>query len=113
MRIHFYNQKYAKDILGKAKTTTISGFEWQDIAQELDTALWKNLNKFQGRNNASERTFAIRIMRNKILDLAKSVNRQKRFLDSHHLLFSQLEETEAGLFQLESATPVLGGMEYE
>lgn len=109
----FFNQKYASDILGKAKTTAIVGLEWQDIAQELDIALWKNLNKFQGRNNASERTFAIRIMRNKILDLAKGINRKKRYIDSHHLLFSQLEETVAGLSQLELAVPVLGGAEYE
>lgn len=111
--MRFYNQKYTNDIVAKAKTSRVSGLDWEDIAQELDIALWKNLCKFQGRNNASERTFAIRIMRNKILDLVKSVNRQKRFLDSHHLLFSQLEETEVGLFQLESAVPVLGGMEYE
>lgn len=113
MRMRFYNQKYTNDIVAKAKTSRITGFDWQDIAQELDITLWKNLGKFQGRNNASERTFAVRIMRNKIFDLAKTANRQKRFIDSHHLLFSQLEETEAGLFQLESATPLLGVHEYE
>lgn len=113
MRIKFYNQKYVNDILGKAKTTTVPGLDWQDIAQEFDIALWKNLNKFQGRNNASERTFAVRIMRNKILDLVKTANRQKRFIDSHHFLFSQFEETEKGVFQLESAVPVLGNVQYE
>ncbi|MDP2638166.1 MAG: sigma factor [Candidatus Levybacteria bacterium] len=107
MRIQFYNQKYIRDILGKAKTTNISGLDWQDVAQELDIILWKNLNKFQGRNNASERTFVIKILRNKILDLAKSSNRQKRRIDSYHLVFSQLEATEEGSALLDLARPVL------
>lgn len=107
MRIHFYNQKYQNDILGKAKTTDISGLDWQDIAQELDIALWKNLNKFQGRNNSSERTFAQKIMRNKILDLAKAANRQKRKIDSYHYLFSQLELTENGQLLLDLALPII------
>lgn len=94
MRINLYNQKYTNDILGKAKTTSISGLEWQDIAQELDIALWKNLSKFQGRNGASERTFAQKIMKNRILDLAKFTDRQKRYIDSNHLLLSQFEEDE-------------------
>lgn len=111
MSINLYNQKYTNDIVGKAKTSHIAGLDWEDIAQELDIALWKNLDKFQGRNNASERTFAVRIMRNKILDLAKTVNRQKRFIDSHHLLFSQLEESEYGLFLLESARPIIDNYE--
>ena len=102
--MRLYNQKYANDILGKARTTSIPGLEWQDVAQELDVTLWKNLSKFQQRNSASERTFALRIMRNRIFDLARFANRQKRFIDSHHLLFSQLEKTQAGLLQLESAT---------
>lgn len=113
MRINFYNQKYANDILGKAKSTTVTGFEWQDIAQELDIVLWKNLCKYQGKNNASERTFAVHVMRNRILDLAKGVNRQKRYLDSHHVLFSELEETESGQSQLDSAVPILGDNIYE
>ena len=104
----FHNQKYSDDILGKAKTTLISGFEWQDIAQELDIALWKNLEKFEGRNNASERTFALRVMRNKVIDLSRFADRQKRYLDNHHLLFSQLEETKQGQLQLECAVPVVG-----
>ncbi|MCL6096288.1 MAG: hypothetical protein M1444_01195 [Patescibacteria group bacterium] len=107
MKIHYYNQKYENDILGKAKTTHISGLDWEDIAQELDIALWKNLSKFQGRNNSSERTFAQKIMRNKILDLAKAANRQKRTIDSNHYLFSQLELTEFGQFLLDLAIPVI------
>lgn len=90
----FYNSKYQDDILGKAKTSHIPNMEWQDVAQELDITLWQKLGKFQGRNNASERTFAIKIMRNKILDLVKSANRQKRFIDSYHLFLDELMENE-------------------
>lgn len=107
----FFNGTYATDIEAKAKTTLIPGLDWQDIAQELDIALWRGLPKFQGRNKAQERTFAQRVMRNRILDLAKSANRQKRYLDSYHLLFSEIEAWENGEAVLESAQPV-GGILY-
>lgn len=87
-----YNQKYQDDILGKAKTSRIPSMEWQDVAQELDIALWQKLGKFQGRNNASERTFAIKVMRNTILDLVKFANRQKRQIDSYHFSLDELME---------------------
>lgn len=106
MRMKFYNQKYADDILGKAKAANVPGYEWQDIAQEFDIALWKNLPKFQARNGANERTFVITVIRNKLLDLVKSVNRKKRRIDSYHSVFSRLEATEEGLFALECATPI-------
>lgn len=113
MRIKLYNEKYSNDILAKSKTTYIPGYEWQDIAQELEIILWKNLRKFKGINQASERTFALKIMKNKILDLAKTSNRQKRFLDSHHLIFSELQNTEFGQALLDSAIPILGDNFYE
>ena len=87
-----YNTKYQKDILGKAKTSHIPNMEWQDVAQELDITLWQKLGKFQGRNNASERTFAVKVMRNKILDLAKAANCKKRMIDSYHLSLDELME---------------------
>lgn len=89
-----FNFKYQDDILGKAKTYQIPNMEWQDIAQELDITLWQKLGKFQGRNNASERTFAMKITRNKIIDLAKAANRQKRLIDSYHLSLDELMERE-------------------
>lgn len=92
--MRLFNSKYQDDILGKAKTYCIPSMEWQDIAQELDIALWQKLGKFQGRNNASERTFAVKIMRNKIIDLAKAANRKKRLIDSYHLSFDELRERE-------------------
>ena len=92
--MRLYNHKYQDDILGKAKTSRIPNMEWQDVAQELDITLWQKLSKFQGRNNASERTFAVKVMRNKILDLVKFANRQKRFIDSYHLSLDELMKRE-------------------
>lgn len=102
----YYNQAYANDITAKAKDYSIPGMDWQDIAQELDIALWIALPKFRGLNNAQERTFAQRVMRNRIFDLHKAASRQKRLLDSNHLTFSELEETEIGTWQLETAQPI-------
>jgi len=92
MSMSFYNHKYQDDILGKAKTSRIQNMEWQDIAQELDITLWQKLSKFQGRNNASERTFAVKVMRNKIIDLVKAANRQKRLIDKHCQSLDKLME---------------------
>lgn len=94
MSMKFFNTKYQNDIIGKAKTTNIPNMDWQDIAQELDIALWQNLPKFKGLNNASERTFAITVMRNKIIDLSKFANRQKRLIDSYHLSLDELMDKE-------------------
>lgn len=94
MSMSLYNSKYQDDILGKAKTSRIPNMEWQDVAQELDIALWQKLDKFQGRNNASERTFAVKVMRNTILDLVKFANRQKRQIDSYHLSLDEIMERE-------------------
>jgi len=90
--MHLFNTKYQNDIIAKAKTYKIPGMEWQDIAQELDITLWLKLKKFQGRNNVSERTFAIKVMQNKIRDLVKYANRKKRWIDAHHLSLEELME---------------------
>ena len=92
--MRLYNSKYQDDILGKAKTSRIPNMEWQDVAQELDITLWQKLGKFQGRNNASERTFAVKVMQNKIIDLAKAANRQKRHIDSYHFSLDEMMERE-------------------
>jgi DNA-directed RNA polymerase specialized sigma24 family protein len=104
--MQYYNHKYTKDITAKAKTNYVPGLDWQDIAQELDIALWRGLPKFQGRNKAKERTFAQTIMRNRIIDLKKAANRQKRMLDKDHVLFSELESTTRGIVLLETGRSV-------
>lgn len=92
--MRLYNTQFEKDILGKSKTYRIPGFEWQDIAQELDISLWQSLKKYDSKRGASVRTFAVRIMRNKILDLNKAVNRDKRRASTYATLFSELEPDE-------------------
>lgn len=111
IKMKFFNDKYSGDIRGKARSFQIPNMGWEDVAQELDIALWRALSKFQGRNNASERTFALTVMRNRLFDLAKVTNRQKRILDSYHLVFSELQETERGCIRLERARSVLGAGE--
>jgi len=102
----FFNTTYASLIEIKARTAIGTGLDPQDIAQELDVALWRGLPKFCGRNKASERTFAITIMNNRIRDLIKAAGRQKRYLDNNHLLFSEIEEWENGEMVLETAQPI-------
>ena len=97
----YYNNQYRADIEGKAKTNYIPGMAWEDIAQELDIALWRGLPKHQGRNGASERTFAQAIMRYRIINLKKAALRYKRLADSRCVTFSELELTEGGRAVLE------------
>lgn len=104
--MNYYNYPYTNDINAKAKDYLIPGMDWQDIAQELDIALWHALPKFRGLNQAQERTYAQRVMRNRIFDLHKAAVRQKRHIDSNHLTFSELEETEAGSWLIETAKPL-------
>jgi len=92
MSMRLYNSKYQNDILGKAKTSKIPNMGWEDIAQEFDIALWQKLSKFQGRNGASERTFAQRIMQTTLIDLSRGANRKKRIIDSNHLSMDELME---------------------
>jgi RNA polymerase sigma factor (sigma-70 family) len=82
---------YENDIRAKAKSYFIPGMDWEDIAQELRLVLWLNLHKFKPKR-ASERTFANRIMENKIKDLAKSANRKKRWIDSNYISLDKLLE---------------------
>lgn len=90
---------YERDIIAKAKSSNIPGFDWEDIAQELRVILWQKLEKFDPNKGAKEKTFAQRIMKNRILDLARYANRQKRKIDSYHLSLDELLEKE---YKLES-----------
>jgi hypothetical protein len=98
---YYHNNQHKSDIEGKAKTTDIPGMTWEDIAQELDIALWRGLSKYQGKNGASERTFAQTIMRNCITDLRKAAFRDKRLVNARSITFSELELTDAGRALLE------------
>jgi DNA-directed RNA polymerase specialized sigma24 family protein len=96
----YYNDRYTNDIEAKAKSTQLPGMTWEDVAQELDIALWLGLPKFSGRNGATERTFAQTIMNNRVRDLKKAAWRQKRLIDARHLDFADLEATETGKMAL-------------
>lgn len=87
---------YENQIRAKAKTYFIPGMDWEDIAQELRLSLWQNLSKFEP-NRASEQTFANRIMQNRIKDLAKHANRQKRWIDSNWVSLDEIAEQQAVL----------------
>ena len=99
---NYYNNQYAADIEGKAKTNYVPGLTWEDIAQELDIALWLGLPKYRGSNGAKERTFAQTIMRNRIIDLQKAAYRQKRQSDAYSISFSELDNTNSGQILLKS-----------
>ena len=104
--MNYYNDQFAKDIEGQARKTFIPGLDWQDVAQELDWALYRGMTKFKEGKGAGKRTYAMAIMRNRIKDLAKAAGRQKRFLDSNCLVFSEIETWENGETVLETAEPI-------
>jgi DNA-directed RNA polymerase specialized sigma24 family protein len=92
--MQFHNDRFTDQILYFARTANIPGYDWQDVAQELDLALWLKMDKFTGKNGCSERTFAGRILKNRVIDLARGANRIKRKIDSSHIVFSELSDAE-------------------
>ena len=104
MSINF--QKYESDIAAKARIYKVPGMDWEDVAQELRIHIWKKRDKYDSSRGAKERTFVISILMNKIRDLRKYSNRQKRHLDTYHLTFSQVEMFEFGDQLLEKAVPI-------
>jgi DNA-directed RNA polymerase specialized sigma24 family protein len=91
MHKKFYNEQYRREIMGYANNYKISGQTSEDIAQEMDIALWEGLPKFEGRNGASQRGFAVTIMGNRLKNIFKASQAQKRILDRVALTFSELE----------------------
>lgn len=85
---------FKNDVVAKAKSTHIPGMDWQDIAQELFLHLLQNLHKYDPAKGASLRTFVVKISTNKILDLARRTNAQKRYWDFRALSFEDLIEVE-------------------
>jgi len=84
-------EKYKKTFEFLAKKTTLPGFEWEDIQQELMLHFFKNFKKYDSKKS-SWKTFITRISNNKIKDLKKIINSKKRYGDFHHLSFSLLEK---------------------
>lgn len=89
MSINFLD--YEKDIVAKAKSYAIPSMEWKDTAQELRLAVWLNGNKYNPKRGGG-RTFVIRVIKNKLIDLARTANRKKRFIDNYHLSLNEMAE---------------------
>ena len=104
MSINF--QDYESDIVAKARTYEVPGMDWEDVAQELRIHIWKKRDRFDVSRGVKERTFVMSMLINKIRDLRKYSNRQKRHLDTYHLTFSQVEAFEFGEQLLEKAVPI-------
>ena len=65
--------------------------EWEDISQELFLHVWQKRDKFNP-SKSSERTFVIRIITNKIIDLIRKANAQKRFAENNAVSLDQMIE---------------------
>lgn len=83
---------FKNDITAKSKISYVKGMEWQDISQELFLHLWQKRDKFDP-TKASERTFVIRVITNKIRDLIRQANAQKRFADNNAISLEELMES--------------------
>lgn len=92
--------KFQNDITAKAKTYQITGMDWQDITQEIYLQLWKVSSCFNP-SKAGERTFIQRVATNKIRDLARKANAQKRFLDMHAISLEEEREKELNDYEYE------------
>jgi|GEM_PF-2084429 len=65
------------DISAKARTASIIGMEWEDIAQELNLHILIIQHKYDPAKS-SPRTFVARVATNKIRDLIRRASAQKR-----------------------------------
>lgn len=93
MSIKIAFQDHEADIVAKAKTYTIAGLGWQDIAQEFRILIWQKGHLFNPERS-SERTFVNRIISNKLKDLAKYANAEKRKFLNYSLSLEELREKE-------------------
>ncbi len=91
MRINIL--KFQNDVIAKAKTYSISGMTWEDTAQEIFLQLCRVVSRFNP-DKASERTFIQRVATNKVRDLARRTNAQKRYLDTHAISLEEEREKE-------------------
>jgi len=70
-------ENFEKTIIKLAKSYKIVPLEWQDIAQELRIHLWVNRSKYD-KSKGSYKNWAYISCRNKLRDLAKYYQAQKR-----------------------------------
>lgn len=99
MSINFLD--YEKDIVAKAKSYSIPSMEWQDTAQELRLAVWLNSDKYNPQRGG-KRTFVVKVIKNRLIDLARTANRKKRHIDNYHLSLNEIaEKAETEEFDIE------------
>lgn len=82
---------FENDITAKSKTSYVRGMEWQDISQELFLHLWQKRDKFDP-TKASERTFVVCVITNKIRDLVRQAGAEKRFAENNAISLERLIE---------------------
>lgn len=75
-------EAFEPTLIKLAKAYKIDELEWKDIAQEFRIHLWLNRNKYNRKK--SYNNWAFICCKNKIRDLAKYFNRQKR--DKHKII---------------------------
>ena len=80
MNFETYLLEIEPDIMGKAKQYSLSGMDWEDVAQELRIQLWQKFSNFNPQK-ASFRTWANRIMSNKLKDLLRDKENSHDALD--------------------------------
>lgn len=68
-------QQFEPTIIKLAKTYNIPPLEWQDIAQELRLHLWLKREQYNPQKSAYQ-TWATRVCKNKIKDLAKKYGKE-------------------------------------
>lgn len=82
---------FENDILAKAKTYKIPGMDWEDVAQELRLAVWRARDKFNPKL-AGARTFVVKVIINRLRDLARTAGRKKRYLDNNTSSLEEIRE---------------------
>lgn len=81
---------FQKDVIAKAKSANVKGMDWQDVAQELNLHLFQNIHKYNPSRGAGPRTFVVKLITNKLLDLVRATNAQKRYLDYNCISLDEL-----------------------
>ena len=68
-------EQFDPTIIKLAKTYRIEPLEWQDLAQELRIHLWLKRSQYNPQKSAYQ-TWATKICKNKIKDLAKKYSKE-------------------------------------
>jgi len=76
-------------IVCEASDSNIPFYTKEDVAQELRLTLWNNLNKFDP-SLASIKTWAKRVIKNKLIDLDRRETCTKKRKDHLHIPFSYM-----------------------